>query len=142
MPYSAWGDQEASSRCHTPITPSHTVALPSSEPGMRAWASLTRKCNRRLVSTTAGPRPVKSLPDASLDTFRRDALTLDQPVMLPTGHFKDTLPAIKKWFHSSSSEAGLSVDYLQKYGSTIVPLEMTLADEFLRVNAPLNTFIE
>jgi hypothetical protein len=111
---------------------------------MRALTNNLTKCSRRLASTAVSPRPVQALPNASLETFRQRAFVAGQPATLPKGHFKDKIPAIKKWFNvDSQGEGCLADDYLASFGSTRVPLEISSEDtgSFERIEATLGYFI-
>jgi hypothetical protein len=64
--------------------------------------------------------------------------------MLPKGHFKDKIPAIEKWFKlNSQSGCHLADDYLQKFESTRVPLEISNEDtgSFERIESTLGYFL-
>ncbi|KAF2869856.1 hypothetical protein BDV95DRAFT_497103 [Massariosphaeria phaeospora] len=92
--------------------------------------------------------------DILRDTQRQDTvkLDLDKPVVLKNW-FSD-LPAIAKWFTPSPMENGfheLNTTYLEAYGFTLVPLEMTrsssslaglpLQSSFERFEAPLSILL-
>ncbi|KAI9759037.1 MAG: hypothetical protein M4579_002626 [Chaenotheca gracillima] len=109
----------------------------------------TRKLQRALS-------PVQTLRDGTLDIFRRDCWTPSVPGVLPKGQFA-SLSAVKKWFTASGAtklESALHLEYLSKYGDTVVPLELTRAsiggatdekpdgDSFNRFDAPLSLFLE
>lgn len=106
-----------------------------------AWSPPAR-C--RLYASISTPRAVPILGDASLDTFRRDAFEPATPALLPRNHFAD-MPAIRKWFVASNGEKGaltLNTTYLAKFGSTIVPLEISNNNEFARIEQSFSFFLE
>lgn len=111
------------------------------------WSqSFLTKRGSRQVSTSNKPRSVPVLPDATLETFRRQAWDTSQPALLPSAHFKGKLPAIEKWFTGSpaSQALGLNAKYWSLFGSTIVPLELTNTekDTFVRIEHSLSFFLE
>lgn len=111
----------------------------------------------RLLSTTATLRkphltPLPILQDSSIDTFKRDAFTPAVPRLLPRGTFAKSLPAIDTWFtcpalvKDGQAHKGLDIDFLEEFGSTIVPLEITTtsphgSEDFQRVEASLSLFL-
>lgn len=104
----------------------------------------------RLFSSGHGLRPVPTLKDASLETFRKEAFDALTPARLPPSTFRD-LPAIHKWFteersavktQSRAATTLLNATYLSKFGATIVPLEITNAAHFARIEQSLSFFLE
>lgn len=90
-----------------------------------------------------GLRPVPILSDASIDTFKSQAFEPQTPTLLPRQHYSD-LPAVHKWF-SRDPKTGLNSlnsTYLAKYGSTLVPLEISNNEHFARVEQSLSFFLE
>lgn len=83
------------------------------------------------------------LPDANLDTFRSRAFERAIPALLPRQTFA-YLPAIEKLFivDDKPKQSALNVDFLAQHGDTIVPLELSDADTFTRVEQPLSIFVE
>ncbi|KAF2255883.1 Clavaminate synthase-like protein [Trematosphaeria pertusa] len=83
-----------------------------------------RNTQARFISTGNGFRPVKiagRLCGKDVDNF-----SPNEPVVFKK-RFSD-MPAIARWFVPSSKEKGfheLKLSYLEQYGSTIVPLELT-----------------
>ncbi|RWQ97305.1 JmjC domain protein [Paecilomyces variotii] len=89
-------------------------------------------------------RPVDILEDGSVNRFRDMCFEPQRPALLPRGHFRD-LPAFQRWFvRDSPSATRLNYEYLQQSGETLVPLELTSADDgsFQRFNAPLSLFLQ
>ncbi|CAK3892754.1 Hypothetical predicted protein [Lecanosticta acicola] len=105
------------------------------------------KTQCRFLASDHGPRPVPvpTLRDASLDTFRIEAFDAATPARLPLKHFRD-LPAAQKWFtrgeYSKSRTFILNTAYLSRFGATIVPLEISNADRFARIEQSLSFFLE
>ncbi|KAK5167972.1 uncharacterized protein LTR77_006539 [Saxophila tyrrhenica] len=95
------------------------------------------------------PRTLPVLPDASLETFRSQAYQPAIPVLLPRNTFAH-LPAISKWFipryqqsgGGVAGEAALNRTYLSRFGSTIVPLEISNNEHFSRTEQSLSFFLE
>ncbi|SMR42636.1 unnamed protein product [Zymoseptoria tritici ST99CH_1A5] len=83
------------------------------------------------------------LPNASLDGFREKAFNPALPALLPRQFFAE-LPAIGKWFmrRKIGDAMALNTDYLADYGDTVVPLEITLNDQFVRVEQELSFFLD
>lgn len=111
----------------------------------RAWRAAPAIC-RPYATSGKQLRPIPILPDASIETFKRDAFDPANPALLPRGHFAD-LPAVQKWF-LVSSEAGeetpriaLNRTYLSRFGATRVPLEISNADHFTRIEQSLSFFL-
>lgn len=126
----------------TYLTTQHHANRHPLTPMLRRQAiSVSRQC-RHFASGRAS-RPVVTLPDASLDTFRRDAFLPAIPALLPRQHFA-ALPAIHKWFTgpSKATPIELNATYLAKYGATIVPLEISHNEQFARVEQSLSFFLE
>ena len=104
------------------------------------------KCCRQaaLYSTTNCPEAVQLLPDATLSTFRTQAFQPGIPAILPHGHFA-SMPAGQTWFlHSPElpDTAKLNTAYLSKFGDALVPIEVTDNGRFVRVQQPLQFFLE
>lgn len=97
------------------------------------------QCN--YYSTAPRPRKVPVLPDASLETFRRDAFEPARPALLPRQHFS-RLPAVSKWFSHTADHAVLNARYLSPFGATVVPLEITNNGQFVRIEQSLSFFLE
>ncbi|KAJ5570408.1 uncharacterized protein N7459_009838, partial [Penicillium hispanicum] len=118
------------------------------------------------ASTPCPYRPLETLPDPSLDTFRQQCFVPEQPAVLPRSQFRD-LPALRHWFlHSPSqqhvaskeSPTRLNLEYLQKHAANaFVPLEFTEvaasnsnsndttdhnAVSFRQFHAPLTLFLD
>lgn len=96
-------------------------------------------------------RPLDSLPDPSIDTFRENCFIPERPAILPRSLLH--LPASTKWFERSSPVTRLNVDYLQRHaGDAFVPLELTESSDatdpassttsFRQFNAPLSLFLD
>jgi hypothetical protein len=88
---------------------------------------------------------VPTLPDASLNTFRSQAFIPAVPSLLPQGSFS-SIPAIQKWFHEPSEHGArchINAAYLNKWGSAVVPLEITNEDgKFAQIHQPLQFLLE
>ncbi|KAI5206210.1 Clavaminate synthase-like protein [Aureobasidium subglaciale] len=101
--------------------------------------------SRAYSTTSSSLRDVPILQDASLTTFRNHAFTPAVPSLLPRGAFC-SIPATKRWFKESlerESQPGLDTIYLKKWGSTIVPLEITNeGGQFTQVHQPLQFFLD
>ena len=97
------------------------------------------KCRRytsvRVLHTVPTP------PDSTLETFRKQAFAAELPAVLPRETFKD-LPAISKWFVEVSGKTSLNRAYLARYGSAIVPLEISNDSQFSRTEQSLSFFLE
>ena len=90
-------------------------------------------------------RDVCTLTDPSIEAFREHAFKPGTPMLLPAGYF-EFIPAISKWFDSSTSHITLNPTYLAPHGNTIVPLEATITDSnglttFTRSEQPLAVFL-
>lgn len=93
-----------------------------------------------------------TLPDSTLETFRSQAFHPAQPALFPKNTFS-YFPAIRKWFvqrdHESSSTTNptttttttINRTYLSRYGSTLVPLEISNDDLFTRSQHSLSFFL-
>ncbi|KAK4957517.1 hypothetical protein LTR10_005482 [Elasticomyces elasticus] len=108
--------------------------------GRAAVSTVFSRC--RVYSTKHIPRPVPVLPDTSLETFRRDAFELATPALLPRQTFSQ-LPAVHNWFVSGTDGVtALNRPYLARFGSTIVPLEISNDGKFARLEQSLSFFLE
>jgi hypothetical protein len=81
------------------------------------------------------------LPDTSLETFRADAFTPAIPALLPRHAFHG-LPAINKWFVHTKNGVTANGPYLSRFGSVIVPLEISNDERFSRTEQSLSFFLE
>ena len=91
---------------------------------------------------TESVRRVSVLLDGSVSTFRQEAFTPCLPALLPRQHFKG-LSATSKWFHQDvSGVLTLNRSYFSRFGATIVPLEITNDDQFVRIEESLSYFLE
>lgn len=110
-----------------------------------SWPSQFLRHSSHCSTPTATLRAVPILPDASLKTFRNQAFVPTVPHLLPRGSFT-SIPAIKKWFHESPEHGAryhLDTKYLKKWGSAVVPLEITNEDgKFAQIFQPLQFFLE
>lgn len=99
---------------------------------------------------TAGARrltDIQQLKDWSVEGFRNATNNLQAPVILP--RLADlALPASKRWFlrPDDLNASSLQHDYLDAFGDTMVPLELTSTIalghmEFRRTHAPLSLFL-
>lgn len=111
-------------------------------------ASLRCHVLRQTRTYTTKPsdlRAVTTLGDGSIITFRDNAFVPAVPSLLPRGSFS-SIPAIPKWFDASSGRLSrpiLNTAYLKKWGSTVVPLEITNeGGQFAQVHQPLQFFLE
>ncbi|KAK5128163.1 hypothetical protein LTR08_004089 [Meristemomyces frigidus] len=109
----------------------------------RAGPARSLRCSLYTTTTTRGLRTVPTLPDASLETFRREALSPETPALLPRGTFNH-FPAVSKWFTPPSASHPLTLNqaYLTRYGPTLVPLEITHDGQFARLEHSLSFFLE
>jgi hypothetical protein len=105
----------------------------------RALFTTSRRC--KSYSTHRGLRTVPTLPDADLDTFRQHAFAPALPALFPQGSFNQ-LPAITKWFVTINDTPALRTAYLARFGSVIVPLEISNNDHFTRIEQSLSFFLE
>ncbi|PVI08526.1 Clavaminate synthase-like protein [Periconia macrospinosa] len=93
----------------------------------------------RNIATTSNFREVVSIRGST-----QDSISTEEPVVLKKW-FND-IPAIKKWFcpvAADSSHHELDLGYLNQYGNTMVPLELTCLEgtrpvSFQRSEAPLS----
>lgn len=102
-------------------------------------------CGRFYTTSSSSFHAVPILSDASLTTFRDHAFVPAVPFLLPRESFS-SIPAIQKWFRESLEQADcchLNAAYLKKWGSTVVPLEITNEDgKFAQIHQPLQFFLE
>lgn len=107
--------------------------------------------SRRRFSTASRLklRDINALENGNVEFFREHAFEPSIPSLLPRGHFSD-LPALSRWFAPDGEHNvwALNQEYLQSYGDTIVPLELTQFakdnnghDTFMRDNAELSVFL-
>lgn len=132
--------------------------------GVSARSGANLGARSRLFSSTLRPQrpylePVPILSDSSLETFQRDAFKPAVPALLPQKTFASSIPAVTKWFlnneqllndelgkhDSKTSNPLLNIEYLDQFGDTAVPLELTTTSStqshFTRTEAPLSTFL-
>lgn len=95
----------------------------------------------RTYSSAPVPHAVPILPDASLESFRKDAFEPQTPALLPRGSFSK-LPAVRKWFKKQSGRVVLNRTHLAPFGSAIVPLEFSNENHFTRSEQSLSLFLE
>ncbi|KAK3056138.1 hypothetical protein LTR09_002644 [Extremus antarcticus] len=100
-----------------------------------------KRCRAYSNATETQTRKVTVLPDASVDTFRSQAYGPAIPVLLPRHTFQQ-LPAVQKWFAIDTPTTTLKRSYLARYGSTIVPLEISNNEHFSRTEQSLSFFLE
>jgi hypothetical protein len=109
------------------------------------WPSQILRHSRLYTTSTSSFRAVPTLPDASLTTFRDHAFNPAVPSLLPPGSFS-SIPAIQKWFLDSTQQGAgchLNINHLKKWGSAVVPLEITNEDgKFAQIHQPLQFFLE
>jgi hypothetical protein len=109
------------------------------------WPSQLLRHSRHYTAPASSFRAVQTLPDASLTTFRDNAFVPAVPSLVPRGSFS-SIPAIQRWFNESSKHNGhyhLNVPYLKRWGSAVVPLEITNEDgKFAQIHQPLQFFLE
>lgn len=94
--------------------------------------------------STKATRPVPTLSDATIETFRQHAFEPAVPALLPQG-CQAHMPAIAKWFKQpgeDSKAARLDTHYFSKFSGAIVPLEITNIGEFVRIQNSLAFFIQ
>lgn len=109
--------------------------------GRRALVLQATIC-RRHYTTTPSLKPVPLLPNDSIETFRKDAFDPATPALLPAKSFAE-LPAIRKWFLKGPDDRMVLNDsYLNRYGSTLVPLEIMKGILFSRSEQTLSFFLE
>ena len=105
----------------------------------------------RSFSLASRWRPLAELQDGHLETFRKLAFVPSKPTLLPREHFLN-LPAVQKWFLTSQHphkrrDTTLKRNYLDRFGSAIVPLEFTKLPPdggatFHRAEAPFQIFLQ
>jgi hypothetical protein len=97
------------------------------------------------IATSKAIRPVPTLPDDTLETFRQHAFEPALPALLPRG-CQSHIPAVTKWFlpadHGTTSKAQLNRPYLSKSGNSLVPLEITNNGDFIRIENTMRFFLE
>ncbi|KAI9038502.1 putative JmjC domain protein [Aspergillus affinis] len=120
-----------------------------SSPSGRNWVTTQHN------PPVSGFRPLDILDDVNVNRFRERCFAPELPIVLPRGHF-DNLPAVTRWFQSSSSPPSasqLNTEYLKQHGGdAFVPLELTQYAqqgqpgsgevEFRKFHAPLSLFLE
>ncbi|KKK17875.1 hypothetical protein ARAM_005156 [Aspergillus rambellii] len=126
--------------------------LPTVSP-IRVRAPAPKRCgNVRLRHYTSpaprGYRPLETLEDANINSFREEYFTPERPIILPRRYFRN-IPAFQRWFQSSPSlaVAQLNTAYLAQHGADAsVPLELTQVDEsaqkFRKFYGPLSLFLD
>ncbi|OQO12298.1 hypothetical protein B0A48_02939 [Cryoendolithus antarcticus] len=111
---------------------------------------LARQACRRSISLPRGyvtkglGQQISRLPIGNIETFREVAFTPSKPCLLPRNHFAN-ISAVTKWFTSSPQDDGvahLNTRYLSRFGSTIVPLEITNEGNFTQIQQSLSLFLE
>ncbi|KAL1872192.1 hypothetical protein Plec18167_006795 [Paecilomyces lecythidis] len=110
----------------------------------RSWSAWKPNSRGHATFPDSPYRPVDILEDGSVNHFRDACFESQRPALLPRGHF-NSLPAFRRWFvRDSASATQLNHEYLQQSGETIVPLELTSAEDgsFQRFNAPLALFLQ
>jgi hypothetical protein len=100
----------------------------------------------RHEATSKAVRPVPTLPDSTLETFREHAFEPALPALLPRGS-QSHIPAVSKWFlpadhHKTTGNAQLDNRYLSYYSGAIVPLEITNKGDFVRIENTMRFFLE
>jgi hypothetical protein len=98
------------------------------------------------IATSKVIRPVPTLPDNTLESFRQHAFEPALPALLPRGS-QSHIPAVTKWFlpadHSSpASNVQLNHRYLSNYSGALVPLEITNNGDFVRIENTMRFFLE
>lgn len=113
----------------------------------QAWRPLRRQVSHYATATST-TRPVPSLPDTSLETFRENAFEPAMPALLPKRSQKH-MPAITKWFrkhkgvtHFANISEHNSAIYLSLYGRQSVPIEVTHDGQFHRIEQSLGFFLK
>ncbi|KAK3075584.1 hypothetical protein LTR53_001022 [Teratosphaeriaceae sp. CCFEE 6253] len=104
----------------------------------RAACVRTPSCRPYITRRTLRPVPEVQ---ADVDTFRADAFQPGTPALLPRQTFHQ-LPAVRKWFVTSSTGIELNSSYLARFGSTTVPLEISNDAAFARIEQSLSFFLE
>ncbi|KAK3725234.1 hypothetical protein LTR37_000745 [Vermiconidia calcicola] len=105
----------------------------------RTLRSRVAKCSTYI--STRCLSSITILPDASVQTFREQAFAADVPALLPRKSFED-LPAVQKWFLKDPIRIALNRSYLSRYGSAIVPIEISNNEQFSRTEQSLSFFLE
>ncbi|CZT17029.1 related to JmjC domain protein [Ramularia collo-cygni] len=97
---------------------------------------------RQFNATGYQLQSIPTLSDATLKSFRAKAFNPALPVLLP-GQFTQ-IPAIKTWFTTEPDSCFTSINrlHLDRFASTIVPLEITRKGQFARVDQPLSFFLD
>ncbi|KAF2793045.1 Clavaminate synthase-like protein, partial [Melanomma pulvis-pyrius CBS 109.77] len=98
---------------------------------------ISRLSRHRLCYSTAqfpAVNGLRYLKDKDVFNFDRE-----KPLVLES-RFRD-MPAISKWFIPSKGSYELNDSYLEPYGATDVPLELTQKSTFERLEAPLSLLI-
>lgn len=111
---------------------------------VRYGTSTACRAHHRTSATTSNAlKTVPVLPDTTVTTFRSHALERALPALVPRGSFVD-LPAVTKWFVSNANGPSLNHDYLNRFGSIHVPLEVTdlVNGRFARIEQPFSFFLE
>ncbi|KAF7194013.1 Lysine-specific demethylase JMJ30 [Pseudocercospora fuligena] len=109
---------------------------------LRSRVLSTAKAQCRQYTTTSTPKAVPILYDAALPTFQRDAFEPATPALLPRRTFLE-MPAVKKWFLKDAKDnSTLNTTYLAKWGSTIVPLEISNDNDFTRIEQSFSFFLD
>jgi hypothetical protein len=96
--------------------------------------------------STKATRPVPTLPDATIETFRQHAFEPAVPALLPQG-CQAHIPAVTKWFkqpgdNEKNKAARLDTCYIAGFGNVSVPLEITNNGDFVRIQNSLGFFLE
>ncbi|KAL3491423.1 hypothetical protein BJX62DRAFT_205026 [Aspergillus germanicus] len=105
-------------------------------------------------------KPLETLDDGNINTFRERYFIPERPTVLPRRLFRD-IPAYNHWFHHSPtkpSASGLNIEYLLQHGAdALVPLELTQSQpqnseineidgnsqlSFRKFHAPLSLFLQ
>jgi hypothetical protein len=78
-----------------------------------------------------------------VETFRSHAFNPATPFFMPLQAFSN-IPAIHKWFVQANEvdKTSLNCSYLARFGSTIVPLEISGINTFARIEQSLSFFLE
>ncbi|KXT00703.1 hypothetical protein AC578_8236 [Pseudocercospora eumusae] len=120
------------------VTPQHILSLLM----LRSRVLSTVQARCRHCSSISTPKAVPILRDAALPTFQRDAFEPATPALLPRRTFVE-MPAVKKWFlKDAKNDLTLNTTYLAKWGSTIVPLEISNDNDFTRLEQSFSFFLE
>ena len=101
--------------------------------------------SRHYSTSVSSFRAIPLLPSASLKIFQDQAFRPALPHLLPRESFT-SIPAVGKWFHESSehgAQCHINTAYLKKWGTAVVPLEITNEDgKFAQIHQPLQFFLE